>query len=121
MSTSIMSGDVMNDLLVGNDFSTYWDPVSKYQLLQTGNVGSVLGTSIITDGFREPNLRVLEDGELFFTSSPDFTGVYTDRGPIQSVPVDSYPDGSPSRGWSMAEFISAALANAKSVAIGMRQ
>lgn len=116
----LFAADVMNDFVVGTDFSTFWDPISKYELVQTGQIGSFFGTNFITDGFRDPNLRVLNDGESYVTSTPEFTGAYTDRGPVQANPVDSYPDGVPARGWFMFEHISAVLGNAKAVAKAVR-
>lgn len=120
-ASMLFAADVMNDFLVGNDFSTYWDPISKYEMIQTGHIGSMFGTSFITDGFREPTLRVLEDGEIYVTASPEYTGAYTDRGPVRSTPQDVYPDGVAARGWFMVEHISAVLANAKAVAKAVRQ
>lgn len=116
----VFASDLMNDFVVGTDFSTFWDPISKYELIQTGNIGSFFGVNFITDGFREPTLRVLADGEAYVTSSPEFTGAYTDRGPVQANPVDSYPDGVVARGWFAFEHLSAVLGNAKAVAKAVR-
>jgi hypothetical protein len=117
----VFAMDILSDFLVGNDFSTWFDPISKYELVQSGNIGSILGTNLITDGFREPTLAVLQAGEVYTCSNPEFTGAYTDRGPVQSNPVDSYADGVPARGWYMYEHISAVLANAKSVSKAVKQ
>lgn len=117
----LFASDIMNDFIVGNDFSTWYDPISKYEIIQTGTIGSMLGTTLMTDGFREPTLRVLEDGEVYSTSMPEYTGAYTDRGPVRSNPVDGYQDGVVARGWFMFEHISAVLANAKSVSRAVRQ
>jgi hypothetical protein len=75
---------------------------------------------IITDGFRDPLQRVLSSNDLFVVSSPIYHGGYTDRGPAQSTPVDSFERGIPARGWDMYETISAVLANSRSVAKGQR-
>lgn len=117
VSNFLFAADILNDFIVGNEFASYYDPISKLDIIQTGTIGSMYGTSFTTDGFREPNLRVLADGEGFMLSSPEFVGAYTDRGPVQSNPVDSYADGVPARGWYMFEHISAAVANAKAVSM----
>jgi hypothetical protein len=112
----LFSGDILNDFVAGDSFSAFYDPISKLDIIQTGTIGSMFGTNFITDGFREPNLRVLADGEGFMLSSPEYTGAYTDRGPVESNPVDEYPDGVPARGWFMFEHISCCIANSKAVA-----
>lgn len=117
----LFAGDILNDFVAASGFSTWFDPVSKYEIVQTGRIGQLLGMNLITDGFREPTLKVLEEGECFVTSTPNYTGAYTDRGPVQSTPVDSYPDGVAARGFYLVEHISAALSNAKAVAYGKRQ
>lgn len=113
--------DILNDFIAGNSFSTWFDPVSKYEIVQTGRIGNLLGMSMITDGLRDPRLRVLADGELYVTGTPEYTGAYTDRGPVASEPRDSYDDGVAARGWYMREHISATVANARSIAKAKRQ
>lgn len=116
----LFASDMISDFLVGTDFINFYDPISRYEMIQTGSIGSFFGSNFITDGFREPTLRVLNDGEVYATSLPEYTGAYTDRGPIQSSPQDSYADGVVARGWFMFEHISAVLGNAKAVAKGQR-
>jgi len=116
----IFSGDIINDFLVGSDFINFYDPISRYEMIQNGMIGSFFGSEFITDGFREANLRVLNDGEIYATSLPEYNGGYTDRGPVTSVPVDSYADGIAARGWFMVEFISAVWGNAKTAAKAKR-
>lgn len=112
--------DLLNDFIAGNSFSTWFDPISKYEIIRTGRIGTLLGMNLITDGLREPNLRVLEDGEMYVTATPDYCGAYTDRGPVASEPRDSYDDGVAARGWYMREHISAVWANARSVSKAKR-
>lgn len=112
----LIANDLISDLLVGNEFSTWFDPITKWEIVQTGRLGSILGLSIITDGYREPVLKVLEQGEAFVTSSPLFNGVYTDRGPVISTPIDGLQQNRNTKGWNLYEIISATFANAKAVA-----
>lgn len=116
----VFAADMINDFLVGSDFINFYDPISRYEMIQTGTIGSFFGSNFITDGFREPTLRVLDDGEIYATSLPEYTGAYTDRGPVRSTPVDSYPDGIVARGWFMFEHIGAVLGNAKAVSKAKR-
>lgn len=119
-SKFLFSNDILTDFMVGSDFSEYYDPITKYEIIQTGRVGSIFGLEMYTDGYREETLRVLNQGECFMTSSPEQLGAYTDRGPIQSNPVDSYSDGVAARGWFMFEYLSTAVANAKAVVTASR-
>lgn len=111
---------LLNDILVGTDFSTYFDPVTKYELVMTGRIGRLFGTELITDGYREPTLQVLGAGEIYVTSLPELTGGYTDRGPVNSRPVDMAEMSVPARGWAMNEIISILLANGRAVAKAKR-
>lgn len=120
VSTFLFSIDLGSDMLVGSAFSDWYDPITKYDHIQSGRIGQLMGMNLITDGFREPNLQVLEQGEAFMTTTPGMLGGYTDRGPIMSRPVDSYPDGVAARGWYMNEHLSCALANAKGVVTASR-
>jgi hypothetical protein len=120
VASVVLARDVMSDLLVGSSFSTYWDPVSKWEAIQTGTIGNLFGTSIITDGYREPGLKVLEDGEVYALGTDEYLGGYTDRGPVQSEPKDVSDDQVIARGWFMYEHISLAVANAKAVAKAIR-
>lgn len=112
----LLANDVISDIMVGNEFSTWFDPISKWEIIQTGRIGSLLGLQIITDGYREPSLKVLERGEAFVLSSPVNNGVYTDRGPIVATPIDGATKGTNTKGWSLKEYISITFANAKAAA-----
>ena len=120
-TTLLFPQDIMSDMLVGTAFSTWFDPISKYEIVQTGNIGTLLGMSLLTDSYREPTLKVLSPGEVFCTAAPQFLGSYTDRGPVRAEPVNSYPDGAAARGWFMYEHISCLVANAKAVSRGQKQ
>lgn len=111
---------LLNDILVGTDFSTYFDPITKYELISTGRIGRLFGTEMITDGYREPSLQVLDRGEIYITSTPEMTGGYTDRGPVNSRPHDMNDQIVPARGWAMNEMISMLLANGRAIAKAKR-
>lgn len=119
-STIIFSNDLLTDLLTASAYSTWFDPISKYEIIQTGRVGRLLGLDMITDGYREPSLQVLEPGEFYITTTPNMLGGYTDRGPVESRPQDMFGMHVPARGWAMHEQISILLANARGVAKGKK-
>jgi len=120
VNAAIVAMDLLTDASTGTTFSTWWDPISKWEIIKTGRIGNVLGTTIITDGFRQPELQVLNDGEFFILGAPEYLGGYTSRYPVQSRAVDEFERFVPARGWAMHEMISMVVANARSVARGQR-
>ena len=116
----LIANDVMQDITGSIAFGSWFDPVSQYEIIQTGQIGSLLGMSVITDAYRDPRLKVLNAGEVYVMSAPDTHGGFTDRGPIQSEAVNSYQDGTPARGWMMWELIAMVLHNPRSFAKGIR-
>jgi len=108
--------------IVGNAsaWGNLFDPVTQYEIVQTGYLGRLLGMPITTDGFRDPNQRVLGANDVFLISDPVNHGAYTDRGPVEANPTDGYYRGEPSRGWYMVEILSMAVANVRSFVKGQR-
>ena len=118
-NSMVMAMDLMTDLATGSTFSTFVDPVSKLEIILTGRLGTLFGMDLLTDGYRDPRLQVLDQGEFYITSTPDYVGAYSDRGPIQSEPRNN-TGNFPGRGWYMFESMSISVANAKGVARGKR-
>ncbi len=119
-STALMSIDLMNDVLTDPEFSTYFDPVSKREVIMSGTVGSFFGVNIITDGFRYDTLRVLNPGEFYFLAPPQTLGVQTVRQDVVSAPINLYLIGKPSRGWYMHKIQGQTIANGRAVVRGLR-
>lgn len=109
----LMSLSYWSDIM--ENFAPSFDPVHQYELFSTGELGSIMGLSFITDGFRHPNLKVLENDDLYFVAAPEFHGAYSDRGPIQSTEIDGRQQGVLARGWFMSEHFAAAILNPYSV------
>jgi len=112
----LMAANIWTDI-VGNaaSWSNLFDPVTQYEIIQTGYLGTLLGLQIITDAYREPNQKVLNAGEIYITSRPDTLGAYTDRGPVNAVPVDQQLHGIPARGWFFSELLSMVVANSRAI------
>ncbi len=104
-----------NAAVWGNAF----DPVTKYELIQTGFLGTIFGMSILSDAYRVVEKQVLKQGEFYVLSSMDTHGVYTDRGPVKAQPIDGAVQGVPARGWFFWELLSITVANARSVVKGL--
>jgi len=59
-------------------------------------------------------------GEQFILGNPENLGQYTDRGGIDSLPLDGATEGIAGRGWMMSEYVSMLVANSRAVAKGKR-
>ena len=120
VSTAVMAQDYWNDIVGNDQFSSALDPVSKYDLITTGRLGTLLGMELVTDGFRAPEHRVLQDGELYVLADQDYHAVYTTRGGTQSTPTSGANQGNTDRGWLLSSTFSFTLANVRSVAKAVR-
>lgn len=117
---AVISNDYWQDLC-GNDFSSWFDPVTKYDMVLNGVIGTMMGMQIITDGYRVPTQKVLGKGEIYIVSEAEHHGVYTDRGGITSSPTDGTHEGSTRKGWFFNEYLSLTLGNPRSVSKGVRK
>lgn len=119
-TTCLLASDLWQDIIGNAGFQAIIDPVSKHELLMTGYLGTVLGMTMMTDGFRHFTHHVLEEGEIWVLGDGEYHGQYTDRGGIESQPLDGAQENIPGRGWFMYESISMVITNARSVARGTR-
>lgn len=111
----LMANDFWDDMLGNPGFYDLYDPVTRYNLIQDGTIGTIFGMPIITDAFRDPNYRILQNGEMYITASADFSGGFTDRGGVEATPVDGAQTGSDSKGWFLRESFSLGLVNPKAI------
>lgn len=124
-TSMLMSIDLLQDMQSGAGFTQgntggFFDPVSRLEMVMTGRIGNLLGMQIMTDGFRNARLRVLNNGSFYIFTDPSLLGAYTDRGPVESEPVTPGMSGSPVRGFFMKELISEAIGNAYGVSAARR-
>ena len=119
-TTALISNDFWSDIVGNNDFASFLDPVTKYDLVMNGQLGTLVGLTLLTDGFRQPNQKVLNRGEIYVVSTPEHHGCYSDRGGVRSEPTTGADSGNTSRGWLLSEVISMILANPRSVSKGKR-
>lgn len=117
----LIASDIWNDITGNMQFAQIIDPVSKHELLMTGQLGTISGMSVISDAYRHQEHRVLNRGEFFIIGDAINHGIYTDRGGVTSTPIDSAIEKTAGRGWMFTELFSATIANARSVAKGRRQ
>lgn len=115
VGTVLMAGDLVDDFASSDFISLMQFTPHQAEYVASGKLGNLLGSELMTDKTRHPNLKVLNAGEMFVFGSPEMTGAYTDRGPVQSRPTDEFDNNMITRGWDMWEDISITLANAKAV------
>jgi len=115
-SQMLIASDYWTDI-AGNaaSFGNLFDPVTRYEMVQTGFLGTMLGMAITTDGFRDPQQKVVAPNTMYLLSEPINLGAYTDRGPVKSTPQDVYADGIPGRGWFFNELLSTTVTNPRSI------
>jgi hypothetical protein len=109
------ASNVLNDITTNTTFGTFYDPVTQYEVVQTGYIGRILGISLVTDAYRVPQQKVLNAGDIYLLTSPEFLGAYTDRGPVvaNEVNASSSGHGVPARGWHLFETMSMTVANSR--------
>jgi hypothetical protein len=120
VTNCLIASDIWNDIIGDSTFQNVIDPVSKHELLLQGELGRIFGMTLTTDAFRHQTQYVLNQGEIFAVGAPENHGQYTDRGGIESQPIDGTNENIPGRGWFMSESMSMVLANARSVAYAVR-
>jgi len=112
----LIANDIWNDIIGDSSFSALIDPVSKHELLLTGQLGTVIGMSVYSDAFRHPQHKVLNQGDMYVFGDPVNLGIYTDRGGVDSQPIDGSIEQIPGRGWWLSESVSILVANSRAVA-----
>lgn len=116
----LMASDLYNDIVGDSTFIQAIEPVSRHELIMTGELAVLYGMSITSDAYRHPEHRVLSQGEFFAISDPVTHGQYTDRGGIDTEAISGATEKIPGKGWWMTQSFSLVIANARSVAKGVR-
>lgn len=114
-ATAILAVDLLKDVLSNPEFSTYFDPVSKREIIQSGTLGQMFGTQIITDGYRYETLKVLNQGESYFLSAPNALGTQFVRKDVTSTALNLEIIGEPMKGWFFQKILAMSLANGRAV------
>lgn len=118
--TSLLAFDLWNDIRTDSEFASYFDPVTKHELIMEGSLGSFFGVQLITDAFRHDTLRVLADGEVYMLGAPQTLGGMTVRKELATKNIDLYSQGRPERGWFMEEILGMSIVNSRAIVRGQR-
>lgn len=116
----LIASDIYQDIVGNQDFFTAIDPVARHELLLTGELGVMYGMTITSDAYRHAEHKVLSQGEIFVISEALNHGAYSDRGGINSAPIDIVNEKVPGKGWVIHEEIAISVANSRSVAKAIR-
>jgi len=102
-----------------NTVSTQVDPVTRRELIMAGYIGSILNAAILTTAGVN-TYEILQPGEAFAVTSPEYLGGMPIRVELISEPTNEYYEGRPRRGWYWWELISQVLVNTDGVSIGQK-
>ena len=119
VTSCILSSTLMQDIITSATFQEVFDPVTKREILETGEIGSLYNVKIYSDYMRQPQFRVIEDGEFYLVSAPVNHGVILTR-PLSATPVDRASFGEAKKGWFLTQPTSMAVVNNRSVVKGQR-
>ncbi len=117
---AIIAFDIWPDITADTEFSTWFDPVSKHEIVMNGYLGNILGTQIHTDGFRYDTLQVLQQGEVYFVGAPANLGAITRRKDLASAPINLHLLGRPARGWFFEQIEGMTIVNPRAVVSGSK-
>lgn len=115
-----LASDLFADIVGDASFSSVIDPVAKHELILTGQLATMFGMGLISEAYRHPEHKVLDAGEFIVVSEANTHGAYSDRGGVNSDPIDSSTERVIGKGWLVHESFSCAIANTRSVAIAQR-
>jgi hypothetical protein len=115
-----MANNLWNDIIADPSFVNWFDPVTKHELILTGELGSMLGVALHTDAFLDAPQRVLARGEIYFFSRPGTLGQLLTRKPLASQELNQGLIGIPARGWFLSEIVAPLIINANGVSKGSR-
>lgn len=116
----LMASDLFVDIVGDSNFIQAIEPVARHELVMTGELAVLYGMTLISEAYRHPEHKTLDEGEFAIVSDPAFHGAYSDRGGVDSQPIDGSTEKIIGKGWLLNESISMTVANSRSVALGRR-
>ena len=121
VAATMLSSDFWTDIVGSEVWMQALEPVTKYELITTGRLASLLGMDLITDGFRDPTQRVLNRGTIYTLGQPEYLGGYTTRGGATVQATDGANEGNTDKGWLISQVQTMLIGNVKSVVKAVRQ
>ena len=120
VSTMLISMDIWNDIVAEPEFQNWYSEIEKHELVLEGNLGQLAGMNIITDGYRIPTLKVLDQGQVYMFGIPETLGQIAQRGQLKVEATSGANTMEPKRGWFFSAIESIAVVNARAIVRGQR-
>lgn len=117
---TLISADIWADIISESEFQNFYSPVEKHEIVLTGRLGTLMGMDIVTDGFRIPTLKVLDQGSVYVFGVPDTLGQIGQYGQMQVTAIDQGVIGQAKKGWMLYNVIDMTIANSRAVVKGQR-
>lgn len=121
VTTALIAFDLWDDIIADTEFSAWWDPVHKHEIIAEGSIGSILGVQLITDAFRYEAFKVLLAGESYMLGAPQTLGGITQRQPLMMEPITEFTLGRATKGWFGHAIQGTAIVNSRAIVRGQRQ
>ncbi len=116
----IVGKNVLKNLLIEIDkyktLANWCDFSQRKDLILNGDIGSILGTCILTDAHLHPDYRMLEDDECFMLSTPINFGYILQRQKVKCQIIDQRQNAS--KGLLLEQIQSQIIINTKSIVKG---
>ena len=120
-SNCLFNFDLWNDILFDNNFATWFDPATKYSMILDGYMGNLMGVNLITDGYRHPDLKLLNPGEIIMLPDPKDLGNIKERQAVRSFIGNRFELGNPDFYILLEELIAFDITNPLGIVFGQRK
>lgn len=96
------------------------DLFHQYQYVETGKLAQIAGMEVITEPTRVTTQKVLQPGEMYIISAPEYHGGYSDRDGlvVQEYMPGMTDNGKNGKGWTCVEILSMIISNPRSIVKG---
>lgn len=116
----LVSYDIWNDIIANPEFTAFYSEIAKHELVLEGNLGTLMGMNIVTDGYRIETLRVLPQNTVYMFGAPETLGVIGQWGDMSVDSVNKANFGQARLGWFINVIEAMCIGNARSVTMGKR-
>lgn len=116
----LISYDIWNDIKSNPEFTAWFSEIAKHELVMEGQLGTLMGMNIVTDGYRIPTLRVLPDNTVYMFGAPETLGVIGQWGDLSVDSTNKANMGQARVGWFICGIEGMCLGNARACVKGER-
>lgn len=116
----LISYDIWNDITANPEFTAWFSEIAKHELVLEGQLGTLMGMNIVTDGYRIPTLQVLPQNTAYMFGAPETLGVIGQWGDVSVDSTNKANQGQARVGWFINSIEGMCLGNARAVVRGER-